>query len=619
MLNQLNISKRLGALIIISLLSLIVVIGFSTWNINKEAAISTQLNRSVELSTKLNWIANNIRHDLFRLVQGVDTKQVSWEEAQTSLKTLKTNLQTDWRAFLADLNEKESEFVNDVLGSEYPGVGKALNDLQKQFVAKDEIEFRNYISTDLPEKVDPFLNAVLASTSEQHLRSEDASEQLSNFQQSAKKTMMVIAAIGVTLLALISAVISRSITRPVRVLSETVEAISSGKTDVRTELKGSDELHDLGRALDGLLDDRVSASATTQQENDELNDSVMDLLEGVTDLSDRDLTVKLAVRSDITGTVADAINNMTDQTASVLSLVNNVAGEVDKASDTVDKQATTVTKVATAQRDVIEDTMKMLDGVSTNMESVSVIAAECNTAAGTASRMTDNAMETVQNTVKGMNETRELIQETGKRMKRLGERSNEISEVVDIINAIAERTHVLALNASMQAASAGEAGKGFAVVAEEVQKLAENARESTAEISSLVRNIQVDTGDTISTMDRTIANVVEGTRLAEEAGKTMTKTRKMTNELVTSIDKIATTSAQQVKASKGIQKQVSVVVERTRTTVEHLMSQLKQTKILRGHAEKLTEAVSLFKLPVASREEQSESSAQGSDNVKAAA
>jgi len=57
----------------------------------------------------------------------------------------------------------------------------------------------------------------------------------------------------------------------------------------------------------------------------------------------------------------------------------------------------------------------------------------------------------------------------------------------------------------MQAASAGEAGKGFAVVAEEVQKLAENARESTAEISSLVRNIQVDTGDTISTMDRTIA------------------------------------------------------------------------------------------------------------------
>ncbi len=619
MLNQLKISKRLGAFILISLLSLAILIGFSMWNLKKEADYSRQLSRSSELSTKLNWVANNIRHDIFRMVNDLAGKRTEWYDAQKKLEAIDTQLKFDWNAFVTGLDKNETEFFNEVLISEYPAVETVMTDLSSILASRNMQSLDSYVVNELDAKMDPFFNAVRASTTEQQLRSNDVAMQLSSFHESVRRNLFIIAGIGLILLTLLSSVIVRSITRPVKALSDTVNGIAAGNTEVRTDLKGKDELQQLGQALDGLLDDRATTMLATRQENDQLNDSVMDLLEGVTDLSDRDLTVKLAVRSDITGTVADAINNMTVQTAGVLSLVNTVAGEVDTASDTVDKQATTVTKVASAQRDVIEETMKMLDGVSTNMESVSNIAAECNSAAGTASRMTDNAMETVQNTVKGMNEIRELIQETGKRMKRLGERSNEISEVVDIINAIAERTHVLALNASMQAASAGEAGKGFAVVAEEVQKLAENARESTAEISSLVRNIQVDTGDTISTMDRTIANVVEGTRLAEEAGKTMTETRKVTNDLVSSIGRIAVTSKQQVEASKGIQKQVSVVVERTRLTVEHLMSQLKQTKILRNHAEKLTEAVALFKLPSSPKVDQTQDQQTSSDDVQAAA
>ena len=60
----------------------------------------------------------------------------------------------------------------------------------------------------------------------------------------------------------------------------------------------------------------------------------------------------------------------------------------------------------------------------------------------------------------------DTIRETEKRIKRLGERSQEITGAVNLINTIAERTHILALNASMHAASAGEAGRGFAVVAD---------------------------------------------------------------------------------------------------------------------------------------------------------
>ena len=98
-------------------------------------------------------------------------------------------------------------------------------------------------------------------------------------------------------------------------------------------------------------------------------------------------------------------------------------------------------------------------------------------------------MSTVSDTVDSINKIRDTIHETEKRIKRLGERSQEIGTAVNLINNISERTHILALNASMHAASAGEAGRGFAVVAAEVKELAEQTNRSTEQISEQVVTI----------------------------------------------------------------------------------------------------------------------------------
>ena len=70
-----------------------------------------------------------------------------------------------------------------------------------------------------------------------------------------------------------------------------------------------------------------------------------------------------------------------------------------------------------------------------------------------------------------------------------------------MIEELADRTTVLALNASIQAASAGDAGRGFAVVAEEVQRLAERATTEARRIDDLVRGIQTETGEAVVSID----------------------------------------------------------------------------------------------------------------------
>lgn len=187
-----------------------------------------------------------------------------------------------------------------------------------------------------------------------------------------------------------------------------------------------------------------------------------------------------------------------------------------------------------------------------SLHEIALLAQQCNAAADTASKTTQSALSAVDNTVTGINSTRDVIRETGKRIKRLGERSQEISGVVNLINVIAERTHILALNASMHAASAGEAGRGFAVVADEVQRLAENARQATQQISALVNNIQIETADTVSTMNDAISQIVEGSRLAEQAGQQMHMTQQSTAQLVASVKQIAISWKNRQKPDKSL-------------------------------------------------------------------
>jgi methyl-accepting chemotaxis protein len=198
--------------------------------------------------------------------------------------------------------------------------------------------------------------------------------------------------------------------------------------------------------------------------------------------------------------------------------------------------------------------------------------------------------------MRGMDSLREVISETEKRFKRLGERSQEISSAVALVNTISERTHVLSLNASMQAATAGEAGRGFAVVAQEVQRLSDSSRQATGEIAQLVSNIQSETNETLLTMNRLISDVVAQTELARRAGLEMTQTQAATTELVGLVQKIAAFSAQQQEMAQTLQKDVQVMNDGTAQTSSAIAQQTNATDTLVQFAQRLNDSVGQFKV-----------------------
>jgi methyl-accepting chemotaxis protein len=228
---------------------------------------------------------------------------------------------------------------------------------------------------------------------------------------------------------------------------------------------------------------------------------------------------------------------------------------------------------------------------------IAELTQSCDQAAEEAADATHTALQTVTGTVEGINAIRATIHETEKRIKRLGERSQEIGRAINLISNIAERTHILALNASMHAAAAGEAGRGFAVVADEVQRLAENARDATQQIATLVTNIQAETNETVATMDNAITQVVAGSRLAGQAGDHMLRTKDSTARLVESVRQIAEDAADQIRLSSELQQHAQSIQDSTRKTRSQLEEQNQHTRRLVQYSKGLLTAVQVFTLP----------------------
>lgn len=345
------------------------------------------------------------------------------------------------------------------------------------------------------------------------------------------------------------------------------------------------------------LAEKAAQQQKAEDENERLNNSVISVLQAVHQLSERDLTVKAPVTEDVMGAVSDSINQLAGETARVLHGVTDIADQVAQVSTNVKQQADTVAQTAEKERQNVSQMMSSLQTAVQTMDRVAEMAEKSNQSAEQATQVTNNALSTVNDTVRGMESIRATIAETEKRIKRLGERSQEISGIVNLINTISERTHVLALNASMQAAVAGEAGRGFSVVAEEVQRLAESSRNATQQIATLVGNIQQETNETINTVNRTIGQVVEGSEQAQAAGEQMRRTQEITTQLVSQVQGIAQASAQQKDMSQQLLQAVRQMGDSTQQTAQQIEAQTREADTLQQAASRLVESVNVFKLP----------------------
>jgi len=301
----------------------------------------------------------------------------------------------------------------------------------------------------------------------------------------------------------------------------------------------------------------------------------------------------------MTGAIADSINYAIDALRKLVTTINASAIQLDGTARQTQALASQLARASDVQSRQI--------GLAT--DSIAKMAAATEEVSGNAERSSDVARhsvdvahkgsEAVRRTIDGMNAIRETIQETSKRIKRLGDSSQEIGNIIELISDIAEQTNILALNASIQAAMAGEAGRGFAVVADEVQRLAERAANATRQIEWLVRGIQTDTNEAVSSMERTTTDVVSGALLAENAGAALTEIEQVSNQIASLVHNISQSARTQSQGAQNIARNMQVLREISAQTAESTAANSQAVIRLADLAAALRTAASGFSLPEA--------------------
>lgn len=377
-------------------------------------------------------------------------------------------------------------------------------------------------------------------------------------------------------------------------MSGVADNIAAGNLSVKVNPRSEEDR--FGTAFENMLEQTLRM-VQTQDERDKLQHSIMKLLTEVADVADGDLTAEAEVTADATGAIADAFNYMIIELRRLISQVKNTSMKVDDSATEVQLTTETLMRRSQQQTDKLNNLSDSLEKMADALQQVSQDTNTSVRVADSALTSAKNGAGAMQNSLAAMSRLRLRVQETAERIKRLGERSQEISVIVKIINDLAQRTSILALNASIQAAAAGQQGRGFAAVAEEVEKLAERSGAASKQIDALTKAIQGETNEAVAAMEATVKEVLLGAKLTGEVGESLGEIETIAHKLAEISHDIAASARRQAIDSVEISSAVRTVAAVSEQNAAGMKNSAETVNQLAVWAQELRGSVASFRLP----------------------
>lgn len=159
--------------------------------------------------------------------------------------------------------------------------------------------------------------------------------------------------------------------------------------------------------------------------------------------------------------------------------------------------------------------------------------------------LSEKEQEAVRANIEKMRTLKQKIEIVAELILELSEHTQQIGSIIGVVEDITEQTNMLALNAAVEAARAGEHGKGFAVVASEIRKLADESKQATSKISSLIYDIQQATNSSVMATEEGTKEIESGVDLAQQIAQSITVLRNTINETVKAVDEIVSATNNQ--------------------------------------------------------------------------
>ncbi|MEK5206272.1 methyl-accepting chemotaxis protein [Psychrobacillus sp. FSL H8-0510] len=503
---KLTISKKLWGGFAAVLVLLIIASAMSMWTTydisSKYDSLIDEEMEHVSLIEKVELIQKDTSTSVLEYL--MFSKLTSVEKLENNYKQV-TEITTSLSSDLKDTTSKE-------LVEELQKKSKQLYESNNQII---EIKKKNGMyqknaseSTKLNLEIADVLVELKSNVEK---RSEQTRDELNTYVGTANIVTLILTILSIVVGVLVSHFISRSIAKPITKVTNGLVEIADGNLTIEPIIiKNKDEVGEMATTFNKMSGD------------------LQRIVSGV-----RDSSMQLAANAEeLTASSEESLasSQMVAKSAEAQMLASDEqVNHMDASMQSMTDLQKGVSQIASSN----DEMLKATDGVR------SLVTQGSNVVTNVASQM-DNIYTT-------FHETTEI-------MKNMAKHSDEIQNITSMITDISDQTNLLALNAAIEAARAGEYGKGFAVVAEEVRKLAEQSKNSAAEIAAMVQLIQTASSSAVKA-------ITSGGEKVEEGLAQTTESLNVFHQIETSVDDVVQKVESVTIAISNIQEISSSVTE----------------------------------------------------------
>jgi methyl-accepting chemotaxis protein len=386
------------------------------------------------------------------------------------------------------------------------------------------------------------------------------------------------------------------LTKPLILLARAAVALRRGEFETRLNPTQNDEIGQIAITVDLLSSKMHALVINLDNQRADLENGIIQLFTELAEAASGDLTVRPTLSEGSLGAVADSVNILLERFNATVKGIQATAGAVSSGTSAMAATVLRVSQESQRQASELSRGAESIVEMAASAQSVSERTRAATAVAAEAVTAVESGNEAVTYAREAAKRTADTSKKAARQVKSLGESAQLMGNALLLVQRNTEELHLIAGNASIEAARFAESSGVFRTVADSIEQLAQQSQVAVRQIQSVIENTQRETSRVVAAIEDVTGEVSTVARAVNLAGENFDTINRVVQRLADLNIFIASASEQQARMAANVAEEIAALNEISVQTSRNTAASAEAAVSLRRLTEQLNDSVSTLKV-----------------------